>query len=197
MSGARQGADAARGEALVAMVREAPWLMDALAAVRSLGLRSWCIGAGAVRGLVWDRLHGYNGPPHCPDIDVAYFDPADLRRERERVVQARLRAVRPATPWEAVNQAAVHLWYGVPGEAVEPLPSLTAAVASWPEYATAVGVALQADDRIDVIAPYGLDDLFAMVVRHNPRRASRAAYRERVASKRYRERWPLVQVVEC
>jgi hypothetical protein len=46
-----------------------------------------------------------------------------------------------------------------------------------------------------VLAPHGLDDLFAMVVRRNPARVSVATYRQRVAQKRYAERWPRVRVV--
>lgn len=30
--------------------------MQALRAVHALGLGSWCIGTGAIRGLVWDHL---------------------------------------------------------------------------------------------------------------------------------------------
>jgi hypothetical protein len=48
-----------------------------------------------------------------------------------------------------------------------------------------------------VIAPHGLDDLFAMVVRRNPARVSVATYRERVAGKRYAQRWPKVRVIEA
>ncbi|WP_230939474.1 nucleotidyltransferase family protein [Burkholderia diffusa] len=78
-----------------------------------------------------------------------------------------------------------------------PFRSLEAAVASWPEYATAVGLTLLPDDSIKVTAPYGLDDLFAMVVRRNPVRVSVATYRERVAQKQYRNRWPRAVIVPC
>jgi hypothetical protein len=56
---------------------------------------------------------------------------------------------------------------------------------------------LLADGSIDVIAPHGLDDLFAVVVRRNPTRVSVDTYRQRVALKRYAERWPKVTVVPC
>jgi hypothetical protein len=81
------------------------------------------------------------------------------------------------------------------GHPVAPLRSLTEAVASWPEYATAVGLWLDDEDRIRVIAPHGLADLFAMVVRRNPVRVSVETYRQRVAAKRYAQRWPRVRVV--
>ena len=182
-------------ERLVALARATPWFMQALAQVRALRLRAWCVGAGAVRNLVWDALHGHDSPSALPDIDVAHFD-ADLAPERDAGLQARLRAAAPDTPWEVTNQAGVHLWFEQHfGHAVAPLRSLEEAVASWPEYATAVGLWLDDDDRLHVIAPHGLDDLFAMVVRRNPVRVGVETYRERVASKRYAQRWPRVTVV--
>ena len=187
--------DQAMRERLRDMARESAWLMQALRAVRDLALPSWCIGAGAVRNLVWDSLHGYAAPSQLADVDVAYFDAADLRPERDEALQQRLQAAMPQVPWEVTNQAAVHQWFEAYfGHAVEPLPSLHAAVGSWPEYATAVGLCLHADDTIEVIAPHGLDDLFNCVVRRNPTRVSVETYRQRVEQKRYSARWPQVTV---
>jgi len=56
------------------MVRSSSPLMAALRAVRSLRLASWCIGAGAVRSLVWDTLHGFEEASPVEDVDVVYFD---------------------------------------------------------------------------------------------------------------------------
>ena len=78
-----------------------------------------------------------------------------------------------------------------------PLRSLEEAVASWPEYATAMGLRLDDDNRLHVIAPYGLEDLFAMIVRRNPARVSIETYRRRIASKRYAQRWPRVTITEA
>ena len=167
--------------------------MPALRAARSLGLASWCIGAGALRNLVWDHLHGHAVPSALADIDLAYFDADHLGAERDRELQAQLRRQAPTLPWEVTNQAAVHLWFeSYFGHAVAPLASLHEAVASWPEYATAVGVRLHADEGIEVIAPHGLDDLFGIFVRRNPARVSVETYRQRVQEKRYAERWPRV-----
>ncbi len=106
--------------------------------------------------------------------------------------------MRPGVPWEVTNQAAVHHWFeSYFGHAVEPLTSLEEAVASWPEYATSVGLRLEADDAISVIAPLGLEDLFACVVRRNPSRVSVDTYRQRIEQKRYALRWPKVRVVAC
>ena len=185
-------------ERLVALARATPWFMQALAQVRALRLRAWCVGAGAVRNMVWDALHGHAAPSRLADIDVAWFEADDLAPERDAALQAQLSAVAPETPWEVTNQAGVHLWFEQHfGHAVAPLRSLEDAVASWPEYATAVALWLDDDDRLHVIAPHGLADLFAMVVRRNPVRVSVETYRHRVASKRYTQRWPRVTVVDC
>ena len=130
------------------------------------------------------------------DIDVAYFDPRDLSRGRDRDLQSCLAHSHPDLPWEVTNQAGVHLWFEEAfGHAVEPLRSIEEAVASWPETATAVAVWLDPQGTIEVIAPLGLSNLFAQTVRRNPRRVSVETYRNRITEKRYSDRWPQIRVI--
>nr|WP_298934286.1 nucleotidyltransferase family protein [uncultured Ramlibacter sp.] len=172
--------------------------MTALRAVQGMRVEEWCIGAGAVRNLVWDHLHAYSVPSKLPDVDVAHFNAQDLSLETDEVLQARLSACCPHIPWEVTNQAAVHLWFESHfGHAVPPLQSLEEAVASWPEFATCGGLSLDRYGRMSVVAPHGLTDLFQMRVRRNPARVSVATYQQRLAEKRFRERWPNVHVVPC
>ena len=187
-----------RREELIRIVQATPWFMQALNAAGSLHLQSWCIGAGAVRNLVWDYLHGFSKPSTLADIDLAYFDPDDLRPETEQQLQAELEAHFPSFPWEVTNQAAVHLWFESHfGHPVSPLISLEQAIASWPEYATSVGITMNPESKIHVVAPYGLEDLFEVRVRRNPARVSKETYRQRNEQKQYASRWPRVTVVPC
>ena len=181
---------------LRAIVRATPWCMQMLQAVAQLGLPHCCIGAGAVRKLVWDALHGYVQPSVLSDVDVVYFDADDLLAESEVRLRQRLETVLPGMPWEVCNQARVHLWFEDEfGYVVPPLLSLEDAIASWPEFATAVGIWLQPDGEIGIVAPHGLDDLFAMVVRRNPARISEGGYAQRLVSKDYAARWPRVTII--
>lgn len=181
---------------LVAMVRESARLMDALSAVRELQLDAWCIGAGAVRTLVWDTLHAFEAPSPLEDMDVVYFDASPVSTKNDRALERALALCLPGIRWEVTNQALVHQWLATHlGQVVEPLLSLEEGVATWPEYATCVGVMLNPDDSIGVVAPHGLDDLFNLRVRHNPLRASVETYRQRVSAKRFKERWPQVCVL--
>ncbi|RIV29252.1 hypothetical protein D2Q93_01405 [Alicyclobacillaceae bacterium I2511] len=90
------------------------------------------------------------------DIDVAYFDSTDLRPERDLEIERTLYHLMLNMPWQAKNQAAVHLWYerkfGFP---VEPLSSSSDGVGTWPETATSVAVRLLADDQLLIVAPCG------------------------------------------
>lgn len=178
------------------LVRATPWFMQALQAVAALQLpQPWCIGAGALRNLVWDALHGHATPSALADVDLAHFDPHDLRPQADQQLQARLLQRCPQLPWEVTNQAAVHLWFEAHfGHAVAPLTSLADAVATWPEYTTAVAVTMDGQGRLTLIAPHGVHDLLAMRVRHNPLRASHATFVQRTLQKRYAERWPRVTV---
>jgi hypothetical protein len=170
--------------------------MRALRAARSVDAPDWLISAGAVRTAVWDFLHGFSSPSRLADVDLGFFDTADLTPARDASVEAALLGVAPDLPWEAKNQAAVHLWYPRRfGFEVEPFACTADAVATFPETATCVGLHLDAGDRLTVVAPYGLDDLLGLVLRHNPVRAPVAVYEERLTSKRIAQRWPRVTVI--
>jgi hypothetical protein len=67
----------------------------------------------------------------------------------------------------------------------------------WLETVTAVGVRLEANGSLTVIAPLGIDDLINL--RCQPTafgRARRHEYEARIAAKRWRELWPKVRFME-
>jgi uncharacterized protein len=183
-------------ERLTRILLDTKWFMECLVTVREVNLPCWCIGAGVIRNLVWDHLHDFRHRSDLSDVDIAYFDPVDISVERDHRIEEMLRTRLPDIPWEVTNQAGVHTWFqNVFGHPVERLSSLEEAVSTWPETATAVGITLKNDDSIHVIAPFGLTDLFDMVVRRNPTRVSVGTYRERIAEKQYCVRWPMVKII--
>jgi uncharacterized protein len=183
--------DDAAASRLCAVLRRAPLVMEALRVARDVDAPDWLLSAGAIRDAVWDAAHDrpLTGMPR--DIDIGFFDPSDLTPERDEAVGAALRERAPHLPWQAKNQAAVHLWYPRAfGAEVAPFRSCAEAVATFPETASCVRVKLLADDDILVVAPHGLADLFACVCRHNPTRVPPDFYERRVAEKGWRSRWP-------
>ena len=84
------------------------------------------------------------------------------------------------------NQARVHLWYASRfGYEIRPYSSCEDALASWPTTAAAIGVR-QVDGALLVKAPFGTDDLFALIVRPNRVQITPDIYAAKV------ERWSLV-----
>ena len=59
-----------------------------------------------------------------------------------------------------------------------------------------MAVRLVDGDALQVVAPWGLEDLFGLVCRRNPRRVSVGHYRRRLRDKRVAERWPRVTIVD-
>jgi hypothetical protein len=182
---------------LESLIRSSNWLLDVLRTVRDDGVPDAWVGAGTLRDLVWGQRYGPGFDPSAVrDVDVAYFDPADLSAANDEQVTERLRARRPDVPWEAINQAAVHRWYAdvFGGPPVAPLTSIPDAVGTWPETATAVAVRLVGEE-LEVCAPLGLADLLGGVWRWNPRRVPRERSLERLARHRPWARWPGVTVI--
>src|SRR5690606_19804451 len=141
-----------------------------LNAGRELNLPQWRLVAGCIYQTVWNKL---TGRPPCTginDYELIYFDDRDLSKEAEaateQIVRERLSDL-PA-PVDVRNQARVHLWFqdyfGIP---YAPLSCADEAITRYASITHAVGVRLTADGRLDVYAPFGLEDIFAMIIRPN------------------------------
>ena len=184
-------------QALRNIIYENDWFMKVLKTVRECDLPDWFVGAGVIRSLVWDHLHGYSDGTPLKDIDVAYFDSSNLNPERDENILKLLMEKEPDVPWEVTNQAAVHLWYKEYfGYSVLPLESTEEAISTWPETATSIGVRLLENDELNICAPFGLEDLFNMKLRRNPKRVTLELFRERIKEKRILQKWPMVEVID-
>lgn len=187
--------DNAKNEALVSelttLVRSDPWIMDLLRAVRAMHLPKWCIAAGVIRNKVWDHLHGYSERTLPADIDVLFYDRDKIDGTYESEIESRLTAVVPNVRWEAVNQATVHSY-----AKDAPYESIEQAMLRWADPVTAVGANLNHEEQIVIVAPFGLHDLFGLVVRPNLVAPGAAAvYRKRMTTKRWIERWPKLTIL--
>lgn len=171
------------------------WMMDILVAARALELPDWWVCAGFIRSKVWDALHGYVHRTRLPDVDVIYYDAVDVNETTEKWLEVRLRNQLPSVPWSVKNQARMHVLNGQ-----DPYASSTEAMSKFPETATAIGVRLLGDDRIELTAPWGVSDLVNLVVRPTPDFTSRYSakaqiYEERMSKKKWAQTWPHIHIV--
>jgi uncharacterized protein len=170
--------------------------MRLLAALRALRLPQWRLVAGCLYQTVWNALTGRPPGTGIKDYDLAYFDGRDLSWEAEdNVIQRVAAATRDCVgPVETRNQARVHLWFQQRfGIAYPQLSSADQALQYYASIVHAVGVRLEEDDRLDVAAPFGLDDLFAMVIR--PNYALDNALSHAAKARRAQAIWPEVMVI--
>ncbi|MBT3330808.1 MAG: nucleotidyltransferase family protein [Rhodospirillaceae bacterium] len=181
-----------RNEAdVLALIAADPWMMAALAAARQLDLADCWIGAGFIRAKVWDHLHGYDQATALDDVDLLYFQADDITRESEQALQARLCRALPGPCWSVKNQARMHLRNGD-----RSYTSTTDAMRFWLETPTCVAVRLRGDGELELTAPYGIEDLLAMIIRPTPIGQRRmAAFKDRLARKNWLQSWPQVRVI--
>ena len=181
---------------LDAILRASPTLMEVLQIARDLDLPDWRIVSGSVYQTVWNALTGRDPNYGIKDFDVFYFDASDLSYEAEDVEIKRAAAAYPpelSPRVEVRNQARVHLWFEKHfGEPYTPVSCSDEALGRFVSPAYAVGVRLEKDGRLDVAAPFGLDDLFAMKLRPNPNRP--LATHWSTVSRGVLTRWPEVTI---
>jgi uncharacterized protein len=170
------------------LLNKSPLILPLLNCLRETDERFW-LGGGLIRNYIWDSITGRSSP--IQDIDVIYFDEenisavtdANYEKELNKRAQVNLR-------WSVKNQVRM---YEVNNEGK--VNNLYEAIQNWPETATAIIVRLDECDNLQIIAPYGLQDLFSLNVKPTPfHKENRAAYDRRLTTKKWKERWPELNV---
>lgn len=88
------------------------------------------------------------------------------------------------------NQARMHL-----RNYHKPYVNSKEAISFWPETATAIAIRLNSSDSIEYIAPYGLEDLFNLIVQRTPN-FNVEVYQKRVQQKNWKSNWEKLQVLK-
>ncbi len=170
------------------LIEKDPWMMKIILTASSLNLSDWIIGAGFVRNKVWDHLSGINNEEvNTKDIDLVYFDPNGNDQKADEKLSEKLKQ-ETGINWEIVNEFYAHRWNNLP-----PYTSATDAISTWPETVTAIGVTLNENNKLKLIAPYGIYDLVNFIVRPSPRFVEGIErVKERVIEKKWKEKWPKI-----
>ena len=182
-------------ERFLSIVRQNELLLDALGRASQLGLANWYIGAGCVVQTVWNHLHGFPLNSFISDIDIVYFDDQDLSfaAEDQIIQQANQLFAGFPLPIDIKNQARVHLWYETHfGYPIPPHTSVEGAISLWPAVVTSLALRPTAGGY-NVYAPYGLHDLFDLVVRPNKRQITAAVYEAKC--QKWGQCWPNLKFV--
>ncbi|MHA1128784.1 MAG: nucleotidyltransferase family protein [Alphaproteobacteria bacterium] len=174
------------------IIWQAPVIRDTLTHAQDLALPNWRIVSGALYNVVWNHLTDRPAMHGVKDIDLMYFDP-DTSWQAEDTIIRNATGFPTNPPVEIRNQARVHLWYEQHfGHKIPPLTSVEEAIDVFACKTHSVGVRLE-NDTLDLYAPYGLCDIFAMRVVPNPIRDNRATHETK--AKRALQMWPELTII--
>jgi uncharacterized protein len=183
---------------LDSILRASDDCMLVLDAVRAANLPQWRLFSGAVYQTVWNALSGRCASYGIRDYDIGYFD-LDLSPTAEQANQCIVRSKLPAVVaehLEVANQARVHLWFEQQfGRPYPALLSTDEALRRCLATVHAVGIRLEQDGSITIAAPYGLSDIFDLVLRPAPTLDAddRRAFLAKAADAQ--ARWPEIRVI--
>lgn len=169
---------------MIELVVQEPLRVNALDTVFQLELPQCYIAAGFIRNLVWVHLHQFEQSTPLNDVDV---DESDANQCL--AYEAKLKQFIPQLNWQVRNQAIMH----VRNNDAPYLSSLDA-MGHWPEKETAVAIRQTAKGQYECISAFGIESLFALQVTHN-QLSPREVFDERVETKGWLAKWPLLRVV--
>src|SRR5215217_199367 len=191
------GAEAqAQRDALEDIIHKQPVLMTVLSGLREMALPDHLLVAGAIYNEVWNALTDRPALTGVNDIDVFYFDDSDIGWDAEdRVIKAcDLRFGALPVPVQVRNQARVHLWFEQKfGSPFSPLKSSGEMLGRYASKTHAVGARLDADGGMEIVAPFGLDDLFSFRMVPNPVLDNRVSHAKK--GERAKAIWPELTVI--
>jgi uncharacterized protein len=159
-------------------------MVEILRTVEALCLPDCWVGAGFVRNPIWDALHDFPWSASYTDVDVVYFDAAEIDTERDSQIEARLAI---SIPSALVGQK----------PSADALPERRPALRGHgrsraPLAGNVYGNRRPHPGRADRASrPIWVDDLISLVVQPTPAFANKIeVYRARVARKAWQVRWP-------
>lgn len=183
-------------EELERIVRADAHLMQLLTMARELDIPQHRVVAGCIYQTIWNVLTARPPGTGINDYDLIYFDGSDLSSESEAAIEDVVRSRLPhfPAPIEVRNQARVHLWFeeyfGIP---YPPLSCPEEAITRYASATHAVGLKLLADGRLDLFAPFGLDDIFKLTIRPNYALPNRATHERK--AQRAKSIWPELTII--
>ncbi|USD24958.1 nucleotidyltransferase family protein [Flagellimonas marinaquae] len=171
----------------IRIIESDKWMIETLTIVRELKLNDCWIGAGFVRNKIWDEKHGKDRTK-LNDIDVIHFDKSNPTKHYDIQIETKLRKLNPKLNWSVKNQSRMHIRNGH-----ERYKNCNEAISFWPETATAIAVRLNFKNKVEYIAPYGLEDLINLLVIPTPK-FDLNIYKNRIEKKKWKEKWNKLKI---
>ena len=185
--------------ALEEILKKNDKLMNILKVLETYSLENpsfsnWYVGAGGVNQTVFNYYHGFEIDYGIKDYDIVYFDSDTSYEAEDKIIkdlEERLNSL--GVVCDIKNEARVHIWYNPKyGTNRDPYISSEDAISSWGSTVTCIACKLE-EGKFQIYCPYGLDDLFNLVIRPVKRYFVKEQYEERAA--RWKNKWDKLTIV--
>lgn len=189
------GAEAALDARLRAIVAASPLFRAIWDRWDAIALPGCWVSGSAIAQTVWNAAFGFPPDHGLADIDLVYFDAADMSERREMREAERVRGLFPDLPLaiDIKNEARVHLWYESKfGYPIPPYRSIEHAITTFPTTASSVAIRPGAD-YLEIFAPFGLADMFGGMVRANKVQITQDIYEQK--ARRWHGCWPALTII--
>ena len=169
-------------------------LKTILERLEGYGLDNYYVAAGAINQTVFNYYHNNSMNYLIDDYDIVYYD-EDLSYEKEDKIikEINLLCKDLNVSLDIKNQARVHLWFKNKfGYSIEPNKSVEDAISKWGSTVTCIGVRLK-NNELTIFAPYGLNDLFSLIIRTNKENFIKKGYEEK--TRKWKQNWPKLTII--
>ncbi|MBQ3511219.1 MAG: nucleotidyltransferase family protein [Bacilli bacterium] len=157
--------------------------------------RNYYVGAGGVNQTVFNYYHGYDINYGIKDFDIVYYDNDESYEAEDIIIKDLERKLSHIdTSFDIKNQGRVYIWYNEKyGTNRDKYTSVEDAISSWGATVTCIGVRLE-NNELKVYCPYGLNDIFSMIIRPVKKDFEKESYIKRAS--KWKEKWKKLKIIK-
>ena len=157
--------------------------------------KNYYLAAGCINQTIFNYYHNYGLDYGIGDYDIVYYD-EDTSYEKEDIIikdlKERLKYL--DLKFDIKNEKRVHIWYNEKYKTNrKEYESVEDAISKWGTTITCLGVRME-NNKLIVCAPYGLNDLFNLILRPVKIDFTKEDYEKKVT--KWTSKWKLLKVIK-
>lgn len=156
--------------------------------------KNYYLAAGCINQTIFNYYHNYDLDYGIGDYDIVYYD-EDTSYEKEDIIIKDLkeRLKHLDLKFDIKNEKRVHIWYNEKYKTNrKEYESVEDAISKWGTTITCLGVRME-NNKLIVCAPYGLNDLFNLILRPVKIDFIKEDYEKKVT--KWTSKWELLKVI--
>lgn len=156
--------------------------------------KNYYLAAGCINQTIFNYYHNYDLDYGIGDYDIVYYD-EDTSYEKEDIIIKDLkeRLKHLDLKFDIKNEKRVHIWYNEKYKTNrKEYESVEDAISKWGTTITYLGVRME-NNKLIVCAPYGLNDLFNLIIRPVKIDFIKEDYEKKVT--KWTSKWELLKVI--